>query len=114
MTEICAESEPTGALTSEGKARGIERVWCLRLNECLIYLEARPAHCDRGRWWAKVICPGYPTNHNPVDNQDRFPRFYFDLTRAKRELCDFAMTRKYTPLEANNEQRNEVDGGGAR
>jgi hypothetical protein len=52
-----------------------------------IYLEARPAYCDRGRYSVKVFpLHGHDCKSCDVDDQDMFPRYYFDKERAKLEV----------------------------
>ena len=60
--------------------------------ECLITIEARPHYCDRGRWIAKL--------HDlrgrlamDIDHSDGWPRYFFDLDRAKAE-CEAWLTRR--------------------
>jgi len=52
-----------------------------------IYLESRPHYCDRGNWYAKlglIFDKDIPGTF--VDGADGWPRYYFDLERAKLEL----------------------------
>ena len=48
----------------------------------VITIERRPAYCDRGRWIAKAFSRGIFF----MDDQDGWPRYYFDLERAKAEI----------------------------
>lgn len=50
---------------------------------CSITLEGRPHYCDRGSYLAKLHVTDPRRVH--IDNQDLWPRFYFDLERAKAE-----------------------------
>ena len=52
--------------------------------DCEISLEPRPHYCDRGNYIAKI----FPTGElaRSLDNADMFPRYYFDLDRAKLEI----------------------------
>jgi hypothetical protein len=52
--------------------------------QCLITLEPRPHYCDRGNWIAKLITSGSLARE--IDDADAWPRYYFDLGRAKAEL----------------------------
>ncbi len=52
--------------------------------ECTIYLVLRPGHCDRGRYLAQLFPIGKLALD--VDDQDGWPRSYFDLERAKLEV----------------------------
>ncbi len=54
--------------------------------DCFLTLEARPPHCDRGRWYAKVFPRIYSSLALSLDEQDGFPRYYFDRERAILEL----------------------------
>lgn len=54
--------------------------------ECTIYLEQRPAYCDRGNWLAKLDAIGGTELAIELDDQDGWPRYYFDLERAKLEI----------------------------
>ena len=68
----------------------------------------RPHYCDRGKWEVWAVCPGFPTNPNPVDAADGFPRYYFKLDRAKAEMEDFMDERKYTPLEEKTTSSDSI------
>ena len=54
---------------------------------CEITIEPRPAYCDRGNFYAKVheLRGGDPTDFPNIDGADMWPRYYFDLDRAKAE-----------------------------
>lgn len=59
-----------------------------------IFLEKRPHYCDRGRWYAKPelrFDKDLPGTH--VDGQDGWPRYYFDLERAKLEIEEWIRKR---------------------
>jgi hypothetical protein len=56
----------------------------IRGKECLITLEKRPPYCDRGRFIAKLFPSGML--ELSIDYQDSWPRYYFDLERAKAEI----------------------------
>ena len=60
-------------------------IWRCYTKEALVDLYPRPSYCDRGRWQAFIVCAGFPINPNPFDIHDGFPRYYFDLERAKAE-----------------------------
>ena len=64
-------------------------------------MEARPGHCDRGRWIVKVSSVGAVCG---LDEQEGFPRYYFDRDRARLELdawCQLrtCLVRACTPEE---------------
>lgn len=65
--------------------------------ECLITIEPRPAHCDRGNYIAKI----FPTGDlaRDMDYADAWPRYYFDLGIAQREIEAWLFKRKQA-LEA--------------
>lgn len=67
------------------KKAGYEEV-CLPA--CTITIEPRPVYCDRGNWIVKVFAPNCL-----IDAQDAFPRYYFDLGRAKLEMLDWVNKR---------------------
>jgi len=60
--------------------------WEINGRECTIYLEQRPAYCDRGNWYAKLDARGGTALARELDHQDGWPRYYFDLERAKLEI----------------------------
>lgn len=51
-----------------------------------IWIETRPGYCDRGRYHAMTDAP--------LDNQEGWPRYYFDLETAKREVIEWVKVRK--------------------
>ena len=74
-----------------------ERIW-------EIMLTPRPGYCDRGRWEANV----WDGTVSPLDMQEGFPRYYFDLVRAQAELEAWATGR----IELNQDRGvAEVHGG---
>lgn len=48
------------------------------LTDLLVWIEPRPDYCDRGRYIAKTDAP--------LDAQEGWPRYYFSLRRAKKEI----------------------------
>ena len=68
----------------------------LTATECTIEIWPRPSYCDRGKHEVHVLCNGYPTNPNPVDGCDMFPRLFFSLDRAKAEMEAFMNARGYS------------------
>lgn len=72
----------TGWLTIDGK-------------DCRIYLEPRPAYCDRGNWYAKVdYLPGGDRVALYLDGADGWPRYFFDAGCAASELKAWLVKRK--------------------
>lgn len=82
----------------EERVEGSQTIWRCRTKQTTVELWPRPAYCDRGRWHAHADCPGYPTNPNPIDGADGFPRYYFDLDHAKAEIEAFFRVRHYEPI----------------
>ncbi len=80
---------------------GVISVWRCRAKQTTVELYSRPHYCDRGRWEAHIDCPGFPTNPKPFDGHDGFPRYYFDLGRAKREMEALFNFRGYEPASAD-------------
>ena len=61
-----------------------ERNWVIEGRECTIWLAPRPSYCDRGQWLAYLDARGALARE--IDTQDGWPRYYFDLERAKAEV----------------------------
>lgn len=57
-------------------------IWHLDGRECSIEIAARPAYCNRGDWIAKLEVGDLGFS---LDDADGWPRYYFDLERAKAE-----------------------------
>lgn len=60
--------------------------WTLEGRDCRVWMDARPPYCDRGRWLAHVDLQPSAWPRLSVDESDRWPRYYFDLERAKAEI----------------------------
>jgi hypothetical protein len=60
--------------------------WEIRGKDCLIMLLARPAYCDRGNWLAQLHARAGSELALDLDPADMWPRYYFDLERAKLEV----------------------------
>lgn len=77
------------------------QVWSIRGRDCWIWMNARPPYCDRGRWLARLevllLAEGL-TGPRPellhIDAQDGWPRYYFDLDRAKLEIEAWLINRR--------------------
>jgi len=54
--------------------------------ECHITLEKRPHYCDRGNYIAKLFPHPKTQLARDIDEQDGWPRYYFDHERAKLEI----------------------------
>lgn len=65
---------------------------------CVIYLEPRPHYCDRGNFIAKIFnredVPTAAITEFSLDDQDGWPRYYFDEARAKAEIEAWLVKRK--------------------
>jgi len=57
---------------------------CVLGRECTIWLQPRPGWCDRGRYHATIDATG--DLGRELDWADGWPRYYFDLGRAKAEI----------------------------
>lgn len=64
----------------------------IRGKDCMIGLEPRPPYCDRGHWIAKLEVLDDCQLH--IDWADGWPRYYFDLERAKAEIEAWLQARK--------------------
>jgi len=58
--------------------------------EWLVWLTQRPHYCDRGRWGVGVDGVGC----SPPDEQEGFPRYFFDLETAKEEMRAWVKMRQ--------------------
>ncbi len=54
--------------------------------DCSITLEPRPRYCDRGQYLAKLHIDPRSRLLLDIDEQDGWPRYYFDEDRAKLEI----------------------------
>lgn len=57
--------------------------WVLLVDGVRIEIATRPGYCDRGRHVVVVSGLG------DLDEQDAFPRYFMDLTRAKQEMVEW-------------------------
>jgi hypothetical protein len=64
--------------------RGRVDFWEIHGRECYITLAPRPSYCDRGNWIATISTTG--ELGLSFDWADGWPRYYFDLDRAKAEI----------------------------
>ena len=58
---------------------------------CVIYLDKRQSYCDRGNLIAYVQVVDYEKLH--IDDQDMWPRMYFNFERALCEIHDWLQKR---------------------
>lgn len=59
--------------------------------QCTITIESRPQYCDRGNLIAKLHPFG--VLEREIDAADGWPRYYFDLDRAKAE-CEAWLAKR--------------------
>lgn len=69
----------------------------IKLDKGLVSIENRPHYCDRGRFSVKVF-PGCDITFD-VDEQDRFPRYYFSFDNLLSEMCYWFEARKVNIIE---------------
>jgi len=77
-------------MTAEGKTFEF-----IKGRECVVYLSPRPAHCDRGRYIAQLDAMG--DLGRDLNYADLWPRYYFDLERAKAEVEAWMRCRGQLP-----------------
>lgn len=70
------------------------RWWSVRGAQCEITIEPRPHYCDRGNWIAKLHPSGELARD--IDGADGWPRYYFDIERAKAECEAWLVKRGQT------------------
>jgi hypothetical protein len=77
----------------EHATRWIEKDDSLRIDGkyCTVYLTERPNYCDRGNWLAQLDAKGDLARD--IDESDGWPRYYFDLERAKAEIVAWLVRR---------------------
>lgn len=64
--------------------------------ECSITIDPRPHYCDRGNYLAKLFPSGQLALD--IDEQDGWPRYYFDLDRAKQE-CEAWLVKRNQAID---------------
>lgn len=57
--------------------------WSIEGRDCMIWIDTRPAYRDRGNYLARLEVRDSLKVH--IDGADLWPRYYFDLERAKLE-----------------------------
>lgn len=70
------------------------QTWAIQGRDCWIWMNARQPYCDRGRWLAHLEVRDPLKVH--VDGADGWPRYYFDLERAKLEIECWLIARRQT------------------
>ena len=88
-------SEPTQIFTADMKAQAAN-LWTMEGRDCRIILTPRPTYCDRGDWLAHIEIKPSGDNHKRLglDWADGWPRYFFDLERAKLEIESWLKKRK--------------------
>ncbi len=56
--------------------------------ESLAWIQPRPAHCDRGRWYANIDARVWQSENDP------WPRYYFMLPFAFEEVRLYLVAKK--------------------
>lgn len=69
--------------------------WLMKDGLCLLFLGERPGYCDRGRYHAVIDNAGIWRSDGDI-----WPRYYFDLDRAKAELEAYLKAKKVDLSEA--------------
>lgn len=69
--------------------------WSIQARQCEITIEPRPAWCDRGRFIAKLHPNGVFALE--IDEQDGWPRYYFDWERMLAEIAAWLTCRGQDP-----------------
>lgn len=92
--EICQHGKDTPGEwvpTPQCTARHIQ----IRGADCCILLAPQPSYMDRGKWLAFLeVDPGaYPERLHVEWRVDQWPRYYFDLERAKLECEAWLLAR---------------------
>ena len=80
--------------------------WEIDGRDCRIWMAERPRYCDRGRWLAHVTITG-DRFRLWMDEQDGWPRYYFDLDRAKAEVEAWLRVRAQWLAPEQGEQVDE-------
>lgn len=82
-----ANEHPIGVWRVEQLSAGYTSWHAINGKDCYITLEPRPHYCDRGNWLAKISATHFSDEHALyIDGQDGWPRYFFDLDRAKLEI----------------------------
>ncbi len=79
--------------TREEDGRPVHRIDLPR-EQGFVDLYARPTYCDRGQWIAYVVPTVGSELARGLDGADGFPRYYFDLERAKGEIEAWIKARR--------------------
>lgn len=67
--------------------------WTITGHNCTITIEVRPHYCDRGNFIAKIHPAIGSDLARDLDWADGWPRYYFDLDRAKAECEAWLLKR---------------------
>jgi len=63
-----------------------DNYWFISGKDCQIVLTPRPSYCDRGNYLAQLFTNLGSDLCREIDEADQWPRYYFDLDRAKLEV----------------------------
>jgi len=70
---------------------------------CAIWIVKRPAYCDRGNLLAHLELRTTDPRQLQIDAADGWPRYFFDLDRAKLE-CEAWMTKRGQAIDLSKSQ----------
>lgn len=84
------DNNPIGIWMMHNPTKDSGKHWSIFGLDCEITLEERPGHCDRGNFIAKIF--NGPSVH--IDDQDCWPRYYFDFDVAQSEVLAWLEKRK--------------------
>lgn len=59
-----------------------------------LYIEPRQHYCDRGRYLVKAHTINWQPGDDIIDDQDGFPRYYFNFDCMLIEIEDFLTAKK--------------------
>lgn len=76
---------------SEGSVWGPGEWRVITGKECTLGLAARPVYCDRGQ--VIVTLDAWGSLGASIDHADAFPRYYFSIDRALREIAAWMRRR---------------------
>lgn len=85
------ETTTEGSVVIEPVQQG-RGYWSVEGTEMTAFIELRPYYCDRGRY--KVLIEARGRFALEFDEQDGFPRYFFNWDRMLGELEDFMECRK--------------------
>lgn len=69
-------------------------IWWLRGRVHEVWMQKRPAYCDRGHWVAHVEPVPSRRFEYTIDEADYWPRYYMDFDRMVAEIRDWLEWRE--------------------